>query len=166
MTQGVVAMRRERVVEGDRALAHTTEVAAGIDAPLLEAKAWHQRAWCAVWLGRLSDGLACYDEAVRADRRAGAEERVGLDLLGRGVVMMQGLDPVRGLAIAEEQQVGEQTSGHLATAAWAGWASAHALGNAERVGDYADELLATALTGDRGRRGRPGGAVSPGFGCS
>ena len=144
MTQGVVAMRRERIVEGDRALAHATEVAAAIDAPLLEAKAWHQRAWCAVWLGRLPDGLACYDEAVRADRRAGAEERVGLDLLGRGVVLMQGLDPVRGLAVAEEQRVRALASGDLATAAWAGWALAHGLVNAGRLDD-ADELLATAL---------------------
>ncbi len=144
MTQGVVAMRRERIVEGDRALADAAEVAAAIDAPLLEAKAWHQRAWCAVWLGRLPDGVACYDEAVRADRRAGAEERVGLDLLGRGVVLMQGLDPVRGLAIAEEQRIRARASGDLATAAWARWALAHGLVNAGRLDD-ADELLATAL---------------------
>ena len=144
ITQGVLAMRRERIVEGDRALAHATEVAAAIDAPLLEAKAWHQRAWCAVWQGRLSDGLACYDEAVRADRRAGADERVGLDLLGRGVVLMQGLDPVRGLAVAEEQRVRARASGDLATSTWAGWALAHGLVNAGRL-DEAEELLATAL---------------------
>ncbi len=144
MTQGVVAMRRERIVEGDRALARATEVAAAIDAPLLEAKAWHQRAWCAVWLGRLPDGVACYDEAIRADRRAGAEEREGLDLLGRGVVLMQGLDPVRGLAVAEEQWVRARASGDLATAAWAGWALVHGLVNAGRLDD-ADELLGTAL---------------------
>ena len=144
MTQGVVAMRRERIAEGDRALALATEVAAAIDAPLLEAKAWHQRAWCAVWQGRLSDGLACYDEAVRADRRAGAEERVGLDLLGRSVVLMQGLDPVRGLADAEEQRVRALASGDLATSAWAGWAVAHGLVNAGLLDD-AEEVLATAL---------------------
>ena len=144
MTQGVLAMRRERVVEGDRALAHATEVAAAIDAPLLEAKAWHQRAWCAVWLGRLADGLACYDEAIRADRRAGADERVALDLLGRGVVMMHGLDPVRGLAVAEEQRARALVSGDLATSTWAGWERAHGLMNAGRL-DEADELLTTVL---------------------
>ena len=119
MTQGVLAMRRERVVEGDRALAHATEVAAAIDAPLLEAKAWTNVG--ARLAGRLADGLACYDEAIRADRRAGADERVALDLLGRGVVMMHGLDPVRGLAVAEEQRARALVLGDLATSTWAGW---------------------------------------------
>ncbi len=164
MTQGVVAMRRERIVEGDRALAHATEVAAAIDAPLLEAKAWHQRAWCAVWLGRLSDGLACYDEAVRADRRAGAEERVGLDLLGRGVVLMQGLDPVRGLAMAEEQLVGALASDHLATAAWTGWTSAHALVKSDV------SMIPTSCSRPLSRRPRGPRTTwrccIPGFGCS
>ncbi len=159
MTQGVVAMRRERIVEGDRALADAAEVAAAIDAPLLEAKAWHQRAWCAVWLGRLPDGVACYDEAVRADRRAGAEERVGLDLLGRGVVLMQGLIP-SAVWLSPRNSGSEHVRrgpGHCGM----GWLGTGPRTRERRPSRRCRRTACDRSRGDCGGRGRPGGALPP-----
>jgi DNA-binding CsgD family transcriptional regulator/tetratricopeptide (TPR) repeat protein len=147
-TQGMIHGRQERMEAADRDYARAIEVAEEIGDLDWVSKAWFQRGWCLMWLGRLPDALAAFDHAISLDRRLGMEEREIGSEVGRAVILMQGVDVEAGVVLAYGLLERAREAGYRTTA---GFVAIELLGGLTSVGrlEEADRLL-SETTGDGG----------------
>jgi DNA-binding CsgD family transcriptional regulator/tetratricopeptide (TPR) repeat protein len=145
-TQSGVYMRHERMADAEDALRRALEVAASLDVPMEEADAWRLRGWCAMWLGDLPAAARHLETASSVCRRAGFENNARLADLGVAMILMAGLDPARGVALASDTQRALRDAGSADLAALAGLEQTTGLLNLGRLSEASeviDEVLAS-----------------------
>ena len=139
-------MRHERMAAADEALQQALVVAAGLDVPKEEGGAYRLRGWCAMWLGDLSAAASDFATAARVLERGGMPGNAWECELGVAMMLMAGLDPVKGLSVAEDVGRRSLAEGAIDLAALAGIERAAGLLNLGRFQEAEraiDEALAT-----------------------
>jgi DNA-binding CsgD family transcriptional regulator len=145
-TQAGVHMRHERMAAADAALEHALEVATTLEVAREEADAWRVRGWCAMWLGDLPAAASYFGSSARVFRLGGMQGNALLSEIGLAMILNAGLDPARGLALAEDVQHRAQEAGADDTAAIAGLERAAGLINLGRLPEaegVIEEVLAS-----------------------
>ncbi len=146
-TRASVHMHHEHMLAAASDLERAVEVAHEVGSPDMASKSLIPSGWCQMWLGRLPEALAAFEMAAQADRRLGVEERLLSDDTGRAVVLMQGLDVERGLALIEDVIFRARADRLANWASWPGIERANALVHLGRLADAEAGLAAATADG-------------------
>jgi DNA-binding CsgD family transcriptional regulator/tetratricopeptide (TPR) repeat protein len=136
--------RFERVEAGRACIDRAVEVAAAVPVPTVESIALQQRGWLLHRLGFVDAAMTDFADAHEAAVRGGSVAEAGWAELHRASVMVDGLDPARGLAMAGELRTRARGLGVPEVAAAAALTVVHGLISAGALHE-ADLLLSELL---------------------
>ncbi len=133
--------RFERVQTARPYIDRAIEVAAAVPAPIVESGALQQRGWILHRLGFIDEAMTDFGDAHAAAVRGGSVAEALWSELHRIGLLVDGLDPARGIALARELRTRARGLGIPEIAAGAALIVVHGLISAGEL-DEADLLLA------------------------